>query len=75
MVPKNMTHLLQPLNLTTNVSMKTRLVNILLIVSQDCITIELDLKLSILKPKYGKVMRQIQKYKYMKFDKGKSIIL
>ena len=40
---------------------------------KDVTTIEVDLKLSTLKPKHGKVMCEV--YDYLKSEKGKKIIL
>ena len=82
MVPKNMTHLLQPLDLTTNGAMKkmekrafsdyftTCITNKLTKNPQkDVTTIDVDLKLSTLKPKHGKVMCEV--YDYLKSEKRK----
>ena len=86
MVPKNMTHLLQSLDLTTNSAMKkvrndalsdyftyciTR--QLLKDPVKDVTTIDVDLKLSTLKLKHVKVMCQI--YIYLKSEKEKNIIL
>ena len=86
MVPKNMTHLLQPLDLTTNGTMKkiesrvfseyfTNCITkeLLKDPGKDVTTIDVDLKLSTLKPKHGEVMCDV--YNYLKSTKGKNIIL
>ena len=74
-VPKNKTHLLQPLGLTTNVSVKkmekecfseyfTNAITkeMLRDPKRDVTTIEVDLRLSNLKPKHTKVMRKVYKF-------------
>ena len=76
MVPKNMIHLLQPLELTTNASVKkmrkkcfseyfTNAVKkeMLRDPKQNVITIEVDLRLWTLKPEHAKVMRKVQSEK------------
>ena len=86
MVPKNMTHLLQPLDLTTNGAMKkmgsrtfseyfTNCITkeLLKDPGKDVTTIDVDLKLSTLKPKHKEVMCNV--YNYLKSMKGKNIIL
>ena len=86
MVPKNMTHLLQPLDLTTNGAMKkmesrafseyfTNCITkeLLKDPGKDVTTIDVDLKLSTLKPKHGEVMCDV--YNYLKSMKDKNIIL
>ena len=85
MVPKNMTHLLQPLDLTTNASFKKyekrafseyftpcimeALTNY---PDRDVTTIKVDLRLSTLKPRHAKVMTDM--YQHLKSEKGKEII-
>ena len=77
MVPKNMTHLLQPLDVTTNCTIKkfekkkfsnyiaSIITNISLIdSSRDVITIKIDLKLSIVKPLH--LSTQILIFNYFK---------
>ena len=86
MVPKNMTHLLQPLDLTANGAMKkmesrafseyfTNCITkeLLKDPEKDVTTIDVDLKLSTLKPKHGEVMCDV--YNYLKSMKDKNIIL
>ena len=71
MVPKNMTHLLQPLDLTTNASMKkmekksfidyfTNVITeeMLRNPTRDVTTIEVDLRLSTLKPGHARLFLQ-----------------
>ena len=72
MLPKNMTHLLQPLGLTTNTSVKkmekkcfseyfTNAITkeMLRDPKRDATSTEVDLRLSTLKPEYAKVMRKV----------------
>ena len=72
MVPKNMTHLLQPLDLSTNGAVKkmekrafseyfTSCITeeMLRDPGKDVTTIEVDLKLSTLKPCHGKLMKEL----------------
>ena len=86
MVPKNMTHLLQPLDLTTNASVKkmekrafsdyftsTITEAMLQNPQRDVTTIEVDLKLSTLKPMHGKLMLTV--YDFLRKEQGKQIIL
>ena len=86
MVPKNMTHLLQPLDLSTNGAvkkMKKRAFSeyftsciteeMLRDPGKDVTTIEVDLKLSTLKPRHGKLMKEL--YEWLLSEKGKSMIL
>ena len=85
MVPKNMTHLLQPLDLTTNASVKkiekkcfsecftnaiTR--EMLHDPKRDVTMIEVDLWLFILKLEHAKVMRKV--YKFLQSEKGCDLI-
>ena len=85
-VPKNMTHLLQPLDLTTNASVKkmekrafsdyftsTITEAVLQNPQRDVTTIEVDLKLSTLKSMHGKLM--ITVYDFLRKEQGKQIIL
>ena len=85
MVPKNMTHLLQPLDLTTNASFKKfeeRAFSEYLTSSimeavqtdpaRDATTVKVDLRLSTLKPNHARVMRDV--YNYLRSEKGKDII-
>ena len=85
MVPKNMTHLLQPLDLTTNASVKkvekkcfseyfTNAITkeILRDPKRDVTTTEVDLRLSILKPEHAKVMRKV--YEFLQSEKGCDVI-
>ena len=71
MVPKNMTHLLQPLDLSTNGAVKnmekrtfceyftSRIMDEMLRNPwRDVTTIEIELKLSTLKPRHGKLMKK-----------------
>ena len=82
MVPKNMTHLLQPLDLTTNASFKkyeerafseyfTSCIMEALKndPDRDVLTIKIDLRL---KPRHAKVMTDM--YQHLKSEKGKEII-
>ena len=85
-VPKNLTHLLQPLDLTTNLIFK-RLEkqsfceyfteNISRELSRnpnmDVTTIDIDLKLSTMKPRHAKCMTKI--YNYLLSPRGREIIL
>ena len=84
MVPKNMTHLLQPLDLSTNGAVKkmekrafseyfTSCITeeLLSDPGKDVTTIEVDLKLSTLKPGHGKLMKEL--YEWLLSEKGKSI--
>jgi len=84
-VPKNMTHLLQPLDLTTNATFKkfekrafseyfTSCIMKALEVEpdRDVTSVEVDLRLSILKPRHAKVM--IELYNYLKTEDGRKII-
>ena len=81
MLPKNMTHLLQPLDLTTNASAKkmekkcfseyftnTITKEMLRDPKRDVTTIEVDLRLSTLKPEHVKVMRKV--YEFLLSEKG-----
>ena len=85
MVPKNMTHLLQPLDLTTNASFKkfekrafseyftTCIMEALQNEpDRDVTTIQVDLRLSTLKPRHGKVMTEL--YHHFQSQRGKEII-
>ena len=80
MVPK-MTHLLQPLDLTRNASMKkmekkcfseyftnTITKEMLRDPKRDVTTIEADLRLSTLKAEHAKVMRKV--YEFLQSEKG-----
>ena len=75
MVPKNMTHLLQPLDLTTNVSMKkmekkclseyfTNAIKKEMLgdPKRDVTMIEVDFRLSTLKPEHAKVMKKVYEF-------------
>ena len=86
MVPKNMTHLLQPLDLTTNASVKkmekrgfsayfTSTITEALEKdpNRDVATIKVDLKLSTLKPIHAKVLMSI--YEFLQGKEGRKIIL
>lgn len=86
MVPKNLTHLLQPLDITTNGKIKQMereafskyltdvIMNVLLEDPEaDVSTIDIDLKLSTLKPKHLKNLSKI--YKFFKSQAGQRIIL
>ena len=81
-VPKNMTHLLQPLDLTTNGVVKkmeqrefsdyfTNCITEALQADtkRDVTTIKVDLKLSTLKPIHAKTISKL--YEHLKSDKGK----
>lgn len=85
MVPKNMTHLLQPLDLTTNGSLKklekrafskyftSSIMSALREEpNRDVTSIKVDLKLSTLKPYHAKVM--VEAYEFLQSKKGVSII-
>ena len=85
MVPKNMTHLLQPLDLTTNASFKkfekrafteyfTSCIMKALEIDpdRDVASIEVDLRLSTLKPRQAKVMTEL--YDHLRTQAGKDII-
>ena len=86
MVPKNMTHLLQPLDHSTNGVVKnmekrafreyfTSCISdeILCNPGKDVTTTEIDLTLSTLKPRHGKLMKEV--YEWLLTDEGKGIIL
>ena len=83
---KNMTHLLQLLDLTTNASVKkmekrgfsdyftsTITETLEKDPQRDVTTIEVDLKLSTLKPIHAKLLRSI--YEFLQGEKGRKIIL
>ena len=85
-VPRNITHLLQPLDLTTNVSLKkmekrgfsdyftftvTKVLEKEL--NRDVATIEVDLKLSTLTPIHAMVLMDI--YDFLLNEKGKKVVL
>ena len=85
-VPKNMTHLLLPLELTTNASVKkmekcgfsdyftsTITETLEKDPQRDVTTIEVDLKLSTLKPIHAKLRMSI--YEFLQGEKGRKIIL
>ena len=85
MVPKNIIHLLQPLDLTTNVSFKkyekrafseyfTSCIMEALTNNpdRDATTIKVDFRLSTFKPRHAKVMTDM--YQHLKSEKGKEII-
>ena len=85
MVPKNMTHLLQPLDLTTNASFKkfekgafseyfTSCIMEALAndPDRDVTTIKVDLRVSTFKSRHAKVMTHV--YLHLKSKKGKEII-
>ena len=85
MVPKNMTHLLQPLDLTTNASVRkmekkciseyfTNAITkeMLRDPKRDVTTIEVDLRLSTLKPEHARVMRNM--YEFLQSEKGCDVI-
>ena len=85
MVPRNMTHLLQPLDLTTNASFKKNknrafseyftfcIMEALKIdPDRDVTSIEVDLRLSALKPRDAKVMTDL--FHHLESHKGKEII-
>ena len=84
-VPKNLTHLLQPLDLTTNLTFKklekesfteyfsnTVAKEMAGDPNRDVTTIDIDLKLSTLKPLHAKCMKKI--YKHLLSSKGRKII-
>ena len=85
-VPKNMTHLLQTLDLTTNGVVKkmdqrecsdyfTRCITGALLANpkRDVATMKVDLKLSTLKPIHAKTFSKV--YEHVKSDQGKQAIL
>ena len=85
MVPKNMTHLQQSLNLTTNASFKKNekwafseyfmsciMETLTNDPDRDVTTIQVDLRLSILKPRNARVMTDI--YQYLKSQRRNEII-
>ena len=85
MVPKNMTHLQQSLDLTTNACFKKNEKRAFSEYFTSCImetltndpdrdvtTIQVGLRLSILKPRNARVMTDI--YQYLKSQRGKEII-
>jgi len=83
MVPKNMTHLLQPLDLTTNASFKkfekrafseyfTSCIMKEIDPDREVASIEVDLRLSTLKPRHAKVM--IELYDHFQTEAGKKVI-
>ena len=83
MVPRNLTHLLQPLDLTTNASFKkygkrafgeyfTFCIMEALKIDPDRDVIKVDLRLSTLKPRHAKVMTDL--YHHLQSHKGKEII-
>ena len=85
MVPKNVTHLLQPLDLTTNASFKkyekrasseyfTSCIMEALTndPDRDITTIQVDLRLLTLKPRHAKLMTDM--YQHLKSEKGKENI-
>ena len=84
LVPKNMNHLLQPLDSTTKASFKKYEKRVFSEYFTSCIvealtndpdrdvpTIQVDVHLSTLKPRYAKVMTNM--YQRLKFEKGKKI--
>ena len=86
MVPKNITHLLQPLDLTTNASLKkiekrafikyfrSSIVEALKEdPTRDVTTIKVDLRLSVSKPLHANVMKEV--YPFFESLKGKEVIL
>ena len=86
MVPKNTTHLLQPLDLSTNSAVKKTEKHAFSKYFISCITEEMlrdpgnnvttiavDLKLSTLKPRHGKLVKEL--YEWLLSEKGKSINL
>ena len=86
MVPKNMTHLLQPLDLTTNASLKkiekrafskyfssSFMEELKEDPTSDFTTIKFDLQLSVLKPLHANVMEQA--YQFIESLEGKEVIL
>ena len=85
-VPKNLTHLLQPLELTTNGVVKkmeqrdfsnyfTNCITEALLADpkRNVTTIKVDLKLSTLKPIHAKTVSK--EYEHLKSDNGKQVIL
>ena len=85
MVPKNMSHLLQPLDLTRNASVKkmekkcfseyfTNAITkeMLRDPKRDVTTTEVDLRLSTLKPEHAKVMRKV--YEFLQSEKDCDVI-
>ena len=85
-VPKNMTHLLQPLDLTTNTVVKkieqrkfrdyfTNCITEALLADpkRDATTVKKDSKLSTLKPIHAKTVSKV--YEHLKSDKDKQVIL
>ena len=85
MVPKNMTHLLQPLDLTTNASFKKFekrafteyftsciMKAIEIDPDRDVASIEVYLRLSTLKPRHAEVMTEL--YDHLRTQAGKDII-
>ena len=85
MVPRNMTHLLQPLDLPTNASFKKYekrafseyftfcIMEALKIdPDRDVTSVEVDLRLSTLKPRHAKVMTDL--YHHLQSHKGEEII-
>ena len=85
LVPKNLTHLLQPLDLTTNLKFKEMEKKSFSDYFTECIqkqlmedpqrdetTIEVDIRLSTLKPRHGKLMGEM--YDYFQTKDGKRII-
>ena len=86
MEPKNMSHLLQPLDLTTNASLKKIKKRVFskyfsssimeaLKESPTCnvTTIKVDLRLSVFKSLHANVMKEV--YQFFEFLKGKEVIL
>ena len=85
MVPRNMTHLLQPFDLTTNLSFKKYekrvfseyftfcIMEALKIdPDRDVTSIEVDLRVSTLKPRHAKIMTGL--YHHLQSHKGKEVI-
>jgi hypothetical protein len=86
MVPKNMTHLLQPLDLTTNGSLKkfekksfsnyfsSSITEALKAdPNRDVTTIKVDLRLFVLKPFHDNVVKKV--YYYFQTEKGQEVIM